>query len=76
MDYSFGDVKRFLMNKINIIIMLSVCILISQLIIISNQINNTKTVTKKIDHRYFNATNSLEDIHHVNINTLDGSVRR
>lgn len=30
------------------------------------------TVKKKIDHRYFNLTNSLQDIHNVEIETLHG----
>lgn len=32
-------------------------------------------IEKKIDFRYFNLTNSLQDIHHVRIDTLHGEVK-
>ncbi len=31
-------------------------------------------VNRKIDHRYFNLTNSLQDIHNVEIETLHGRI--
>ncbi len=75
MSYAIGDAKRFLKNKINIIMILGICILISQFIIICLLCGNTAAIIKKINHRYFNTVTTLEDIHNININTLDGSVR-
>lgn len=76
MSYSTGDLKRFLKNKTNLTMILVICTLIMQFIIIFLLCFDTNKIIKKINHRYFNTTNSLEDIHHVNINTLNGSVRR
>lgn len=76
MSYAIGDAKRFLKNKANFTMILAVCILVLQIINITLVNFNTNLIIKKINHRYFNTTNSLEDIHKVNINTLDGSVRR
>lgn len=32
-------------------------------------------LNKKIDYRYFNITNTLEEIYNVKINTYDGSIK-
>lgn len=64
-----------LSKKINILtIITSLCfilVFIQQICIF----NNITTLKKKIDHRYFNITNSLEDIHNVEIETLNGRVK-
>ena len=64
-----------LSKKINILtIITSLCfilVFIQQIYIF----NNITTLKKKIDHRYFNITNSLEDIHNVEIETLNGRVK-
>ena len=36
---------------------------------------NFVLVKKKIDHRYFNTKTSLEQIHHVRIDTYDGQLK-
>lgn len=76
MNYSFGDLKRFLMNKINFTMVLVICIFIMQIVQLSVLGFDTNKIIKKINHRYFCIKTSQEDIHNVNINTLDGSVRR
>ena len=32
-------------------------------------------IKKKLDHRYFNLTKSIEEIHNVKINTLNGEIK-
>ncbi len=76
MSYVIGDTKRFLSNKANLTMTLIICLFIMQIITIFIVCLDTTTIIKKINHRYFNTTTTLEDIHNVNINTLDGSVRR
>ena len=38
--------------------------------------NNFDRVRKKIDHRYFNTTRSLEQIHNVEIDTYKGELKK
>lgn len=76
MSYAIGDAKRFLKNKVNLTMMLVVCTLLFQFIILFLLCFDTDKIIKKINYRYFNTTNSLEEIHQVNINTLNGSIRR
>lgn len=75
MSYSTGDLKRFLKNKVNFTMLLTVCVLIMQIVTLWTMSCDTNKILKKINHRYFCTTTSLEDIHSVNINTLNGSVR-
>ena len=63
MNYSFGDLKRFLMNKINFTMVLVICVFIMQII-------------QFLVIGYFCINTTLEDVHNVNVNTIDGSVRR
>lgn len=37
--------------------------------------NNTIILKKKVDHRYFNTTRTLEGIHGVKVNTLNGELK-
>lgn len=75
MSYAIGNAKRFLQNKANFTMVLIICVFIMQIIIMCSLHNYAIKIMKKIDHRYFNTTTTIEDIHNVNINTLDGSVR-
>lgn len=76
MNYSFGDLKRFLMNKINFTMVLVICVFIMQIIQFLVIGFDTNKILKKINHRYFGINTTLEDVHNVNVNTIDGSVRR
>lgn len=76
MSYAVGDTKRFLKDRTNMSILLIICVFALQIFNTGLQCYNTNKLCKKIDHRYFNTTNSLENIHNVNINTRDGSIRR
>ena len=63
-----AGLKNFFREKINIIIFLLAIILLF------NVFAYVK-IKKKIDHRYFNTTTTLEEIHNVKINTLNGELR-
>ena len=80
------DVKRFMdyilkksyaLQLINTLIIVGLCFYChAEFIKIENKMSEYNTSTaKKIDHRYFNLTRSLEDIHNVRIDTLNGSKR-
>lgn len=58
-------------NILTIIFIVGLLIIFVLQIYTLNQIDLLK---RKVDHRYFNITNSLEDIHHVEIETLHGRV--
>jgi len=84
-----ADIKNFMgkeNNFITTLIILSLCISIYGNIHTSiklkqiksevNQVNeNVESVKKKVDHRYFNTTTSLEQIHHVKIDTYNGKLK-
>lgn len=76
MSYAIGDAKRFLKNKANFTMILIICVFIMQIITMYSVYTYSMKIMKKIDHRYFNTTTTIEDVHNVNVNTLDGSVRR
>ncbi len=82
----FTDVKRFMdyiqkrsyaLQFINTIILIAICFYFGyKNHILETKIDNLeKSISKKVDHRYFNMTRSLEDIHNVRIDTLNGSKR-
>lgn len=75
MSYFVGDVKRFLKDKANAVILLTIFVFIMQIIMLFLLCFSTAEIIKKINHRYFNLTTTMEDVYNVNINTLDGSVR-
>ena len=61
-------IKSLFREKLNIVICLLVCILCLNLY-------GYNKIKKKIDHRYFNTTTSLEQIHDVDINTSNGELK-
>lgn len=67
LELSVG-IKNLFREKINIVIFLLLCILCLN-------IYGFVEIKKKIDHRYFNTTTSLEEIHGVKINTYNGQLR-
>lgn len=71
-----GDlaILSVLTKKINTLMIITI---LFALIIVAQQIfifTNISALKKKIDHRYFNVTNSLQDIHNVEIETKQGRV--
>lgn len=84
-----ADIKKFVRkenNFITILVILTLCVSIynhvdtnkklKQIKSEFNQVNeNFVLVKKKIDHRYFNTKTSLEQIHHVRIDTYDGQLK-
>lgn len=75
MSYAIGDAKRFLKNKANFTMFLIICVFILQIIMIFLSHNYAIKIMKKINHRYFNLTNSIKEVYNIDINTLDGSVK-
>lgn len=70
-----ADIRNFMRKENNFISVLLILILIFSIyshIITANMLINIK---KKVDHRYFNTTTSLEQIHHVRIDTYDGQLK-
>ena len=63
------SIKNLFQEKSNIIILLLVVILCC------NIYGFTK-LKKKIDHRYFNMTTTLEEIYNIKINTLNGELKK
>ncbi len=64
MELSAG-LKNLLREKINIVIFLLILIL-------AFNVYAFIKIKKKIDHRYFNLTTTIEEIFDVKINTLNG----
>lgn len=71
--------KKLFREKINIVILL--LLLIFSLEIYNTSVFHLKTtrlensINKKIDHRYFNTTTTLEEIFNVKINTHNGELK-
>lgn len=59
------------MNLLFIIIIVCFAVLFMQQIFIIQSMDKIK---RKVDHRYFNITNSMQDIYNVEIETLHGRV--
>mgnify|MGYP006873184500 CR=1 FL=1 len=76
MAYEIVDLKRFLKDKSNLTLIVIIFVFILQLILGYFIFNDSSAIKKKIDHRYFCVTTSLEDIHDVHINTLNGAIRK
>ncbi len=74
-----AGLKNLLRDKLNLIVILLIANLIGNVYyyhkINTNIDNSTIDINKKIDHRYFNTTKSLEQIHSVEINTLHGELK-
>ena len=61
-------IKSFFREKINIVIFLLI-------LIFTFNIYGYIKIKKKIDHRYFNTTTTLEEIYNVKVNTLNGELK-
>lgn len=68
-------IKNLFREKINIVIFLLIAILSLNIYEFAFNLENYTRIRKKIDHRYFNITRSLEDIHNVEIDTYKGEVK-
>lgn len=70
----FSDVKNFIryIQKKSYILQTITFILLISFIIRQEYVNHK--ILKKVDHRYFNITRSLQDIHGVEIETRQGRV--
>ena len=75
------NISKNLKDKINILILLSLASLVYNFYTFGktqnyiNEIQNlVKLVEKKVDFRYFNINQSLQDIHKVEIETYKGRV--
>lgn len=71
--------KKLLRDKLNLIVILLIANLICNGYYyhkINTNINNsTIDIKRKVDHRYFSTTKSLEQIHNLDINTLNGELK-
>ncbi len=67
LELSVG-LKNLFREKINIVIFLLITIF-------AFNIYAYTKIKKKIDHRYFNTTTSMEEIFDVKINTLNGELK-
>ncbi len=71
----FSDTKEFLsdsVNRLGILVLLLCAITICGFYAIEKEL---KECTKTVNFRYFNITRSLEEIHNVEFNTRDGSLK-
>ncbi len=79
LELSVG-LKKLFREKINIAIFLVILTLgfnIYSYFDIKNSItDSTILIKKKVDHRYFNTTTTLEQIHNVNVNTYNGELKQ
>lgn len=62
-------IKKLFREKVNIVILLLAVILFFNIYAFIK-------IKNKIDHRYFNTTTSLEEIHNVKINTYNGELKQ
>lgn len=69
-------IKNLFREKINFVILLLIAILSLNIYSFAFEIDNFDKVRKKIDHRYFNTTRSLEQIHNVEIDTYKGEIKK
>ena len=51
-------------------------IIVLLVVILCFNIHAYDKLKRKIDHRYFNTTTTIEKIHNVKINTLNGELKR
>ncbi len=86
-----SDAKEFMANETNSLLIWIIIINVVVCLWIHHEINNVKLimqsnnsklieqiekVDKKVDFRYFNTTTSLEEIHHVKIDTRTGELKK
>ena len=71
--------KNLLRDKLNLIIIVLIANLIFNVYSYDRTNrkidNSTIDIKRKVDHRYFNTTKSLEQINNVDINTLNGELK-
>lgn len=72
----FSDVKSFIkyIQKRSYVLQTITFLLLVGFIIYQVQMNNQ--IIKRVNHRYFNLTESLKEIHGVNIDTQNGHIIR
>ena len=68
-------IKNLFREKINIVIVLLVIILAVNVFEFKYNSDNYIKINKKVDFRYFNLNRCLEDIHNIEINTLNGEIK-
>lgn len=68
-------IKNLFREKINIVIALLVTTLAVNIFEFKYNSDNYIKINKKVDFRYFNLNRSLEDIHNIEINTLNGEIK-
>lgn len=68
------NLKSFLKDKVNRLLLVTLIGFTALFIIMGYEFNQLDNIKRKIDHRYFNITNSLQDIHNVEIDTYKGRV--
>lgn len=69
-------IKNLFREKINLVITLLILIFSFNIYEYVQSINNFVRIRKKIDHRYFNITKTIEDIYNIEINTLNGEIKK
>ena len=68
--------KNLFREKINIVILLLITTLVVNCVMFICLSASLTKIRKKIDHRYFNITTTLEEIHQVEVNTYNGELKR
>lgn len=71
----FKNLKGLYRDKSNYLIVLMYALIVMLFVTILLNAFYFVKLNKKIDHRYFNITNTLEEIYNVKINTYDGSIK-
>lgn len=72
----FSDVKSFIkyIQKRSYILQATTFVLLVSFMVYQVQMNNQ--IIRRVNHRYFNLTESLKEIHGVNIDTQNGHIIR
>lgn len=70
------SLRSFFKDKVNTLITLNVTGFLIIVVMFSYNFSQLDRIKRKVDHRYFNITNSLQDIHSVEIDTYKGRVVR
>ena len=68
------SLRSFFKDKMNAMLTINIIFFIVILIFLGSISLKIDKIKKKVDHRYFNITNSLQDIHGVEIDTYKGRV--
>lgn len=77
-NFLFSDLKEFLSNEVNrvfvAVLFFGVFMAWQQYHFSTEILQAVDSAEKKVDYRYFNLTNSIQDIHKVEIDTKHGRV--